>query len=95
LDWIIQFNFRQNLIFLLKPYPTKLGADTGFFQGYDIIHNIHFFMDWIGLDWIGLDWIGLDWIVQYIGRQNHISFAKAIPHKMIRYMIHMIFFLSK
>ena len=47
---------------MLKPYPTKLGADTGFFQGYDIIHNIHFFMDWIGLDWIGLDWIGLDWI---------------------------------
>ena len=73
MDWIIQFNFRQNLIFLLKPYPTKLGADTGFFQGYDIIHNIYFFMDWIGLDWI----------VQYIGRQNHISFAKAIPHKMI------------
>ena len=62
MDWIIQFNFRQNLIFLLKPYPTKLGADTGFFQGYDIIHNIYFFMDWIGLDWIGLDWIGLDWI---------------------------------
>jgi hypothetical protein len=42
-----------------------------------------------------LDWIGLDWIVQYIGRQNHISFAKAIPHKMITYMIHMIFFHSK
>ena len=34
----------------LDKYNFEAGADTGFFQGYDIIHNIYFFMDWIGLD---------------------------------------------
>jgi len=42
-----------------------------------------------------VNWATISYKNHDIGRQNHISFAKAIPHKMIRYMIHMIFFLSK